>query len=331
MVLDTSAKELAKSVKLDRHRMERLWAETVPADRRTLTVLEGEKATAKAVLAHYDALKTSPAEGLVFYYAGHGARDEKTGKPFFDLRRGGPLLREELVRRMEAKKAGLVLLLTDCCSSPQELKGGLTEPRAAALPAKKLHPTVRCLLFQARGTVDVTAATDNASWSDNLAGGLFTRSLSRMLKQPVGVLDGDKDGFVSWREFYPQLRDQTQSLFGTWRKEMTARGERIDERRQVPHAYGLGRAFAVVGIENATGAELAYRWRWAGQPRWNDEKLPAGRKKVHALPLGAGQSSLPALEARFDGVRRPATLKAAEWADDRAPAELARHYRIRAR
>jgi hypothetical protein len=186
-------------------------------------------------------------------------------------------------------------------------------------------------LFQARGTVDITAATDNASWSDNLAGGLFTRSIARMFQQPIRVLDGNKDGFVSWREFYPQLRDETRSLFGAWRKEMLSRGETIDERKQVPHAYGLGKAFAVVGIENATRGELTYRWRWAGQEQWHETRLAAGQKKVHTRPVGPSEASLPVLEAKVDGVKKTASLKPIEWTGEAAPVELARHYRIRPR
>ena len=66
-------------------------------------------------------------------------------------------------------------------------------------------------------------------------------ALCRMLTTPLAELDADGDGTVTWAEFFPQLRDETQSLFGSWRKEMVARGEKVDERRQVPRAFSLGR------------------------------------------------------------------------------------------
>src|SRR5437762_3577308 len=74
-----------------------------------------------------------------------------------------PLFRHEVRGAMEARGAGLVLLLTDCCSTPRKLPPLLTESKGMVERARTLRPTVRSLLFQARGTVDITAATDNAS------------------------------------------------------------------------------------------------------------------------------------------------------------------------
>jgi hypothetical protein len=245
MVIDTHDKDLAPSVQLDRRRVRWLLRQTIPSGRYTLTTLEGPDATRANILAHY---RTHPAgrdDGLVFYYAGHGARDKYTDRAYLNLGRGGPLLRDELARAMEMKRTGLVMLLTDCCSSPESLREAMLASRGVTAappgPAKALHPTVRALLFQARGTIDVTAATDNASWGDPMKGGLFTRSLCRMLTVPVRDLDANGDGAVTWAEFFPQLRDETQSLFGSWRKEMVARGEKVDERRQVPLAFRLGK------------------------------------------------------------------------------------------
>lgn len=330
VVIDSAARDLAYSVRIDRERIEHLLMTTIPADRYRLTVLEGKKATARQILTYYRNLRTAPGEGLLFYYAGHGARDEKTGKPFFDLRVGGPLLREDLIRHMEARQTELVLLLTDCCSTPQPLKGPGVTPRAGG-PARTLHPTVRQLLFQARGTIDVTAATDNSSWSDNLKGGVFTRSICRMLRQPVRSVDLNKDGFVTWREFYPQLRDETQSLFGVWRKEMIARGERVEERKQVPHAFRLGRSLGVVALENATTEQRSYRWRWSDQTEWNEVVLAPDQRKLHTRLISEGQRVLPQLEVQFSGRTRSALLKPVEWTGNGEPTEPTRVIRIRTR
>lgn len=296
-------------------------------------MLEGDRATKEEILAYYEKLRVAPNEGLVFYFAGHGARDEKTEKHFFDLRKGSPLLREDLTRAMEAKKAGLVLLLTDCCSTPQEFKDEklFNDRGPGDPPATRLHPTVRCLLFRARGTVDITAATDNASWSDNLEGGIFTRSVSRMLRQPIKVLDLNKDDFVSWREFYPQLRDETLSLFGDWRRKMIARGERVDERKQVPHAYAVGKVYAVVGILNATKNPLQYRCRWPGSEEWTNVTLAPGEKKVHSLPLTQPAATLPSLETKFEFLATPRPLASLEYTGAGEPTKLASFYRIRTR
>jgi hypothetical protein len=335
MVFDTNAKELAKSLGIDKRRMITLWKETIPQDRRTIKLLEGEEATKEQILNYYKNLQVGRNEGVVFYYAGHGATDKETRKHFFDLKKGPPLLREDLTSVMGSKKAELVLLLTDCCSSPQEFKEDdkLFEERAVGKikTTDRVHPTVRCLLFQARGTVDITAATDNASWSDNLQGGIFTRSIHRMMKTPIDVLDANKDRFISWREFYPQLSNETQSLFGSWRKEMISRGEKVDERKQVPHAFKLGKLFAVVGIENLTKKTLEYSCRWPDEEGWTKVKLSPGDRKVHAVQLKETDSALPALEAKFTFKQDAVKLASREYSGSSEPTKLNNHYRIRPR
>lgn len=245
MVIDSADKELAPSVKIDQRRVRWMLRQSVPSNRYTLTTLDGPNATRANILAHYRTHPASRDEGLMFYYAGHGARDKKTDRAYLNLGKGGPLLRDDLVRAMEAKRTSLVMLLTDCCSSPESLRAAMFSSRAVTPappgPAKVLHPTVRVLLFQARGTIDLTAATDNASWGDPEKGGLFTRSLCRMLTTPIRHLDANGDGALTWPEFFPQLRGETESLFGSWRKEMVARGEKVDDRKQVPLAFRLGK------------------------------------------------------------------------------------------
>lgn len=331
MVFDTEAADLKLSLQVDERRMRRLWLETIPASRYTLTVLKGKQVTRKEVLAHYEKAKVGPGDGLLFYYAGHGAVDRKTREHHFDLMGDKALSRKDVLRAMEAKKADLVVMLTDCCSTPQVVQGNLATPKGVPSPATKIHPTVRDLLFRTRGTVDVTAASDNASWSDNNRGGLFTRSLDRMFREEVGTLDGNRDGMVTWREFFPQLRDETRSLFGAWRKEMVARGEKVDERTQRPRAFALGRLLGVVGIENATRGPLNYRWRWAGQDQWNEVTLPMGEKRLHSFPINDPESPLPQLETRFDGIRKASMLRPVEWTGSGEPADLVRYYRIRSR
>src|SRR5262249_49816171 len=181
-----------------------LFKETIPSGRYTLTTLSGANVTKAGILAHCKSLHVGPNEGVLFYYAGHAATDPKTGKHYFDLAGDNALFRRDLVKALEATRAGLVVLLTDCCSTPRAIKpkdgfDDLSENLALGRgEATRLHPTVRQLLFLARGTIDVTAATDNASWSDIARGGLFTRSLYLMFKSPLRELDASGD--VSWKK-----------------------------------------------------------------------------------------------------------------------------------
>jgi len=327
MVFDTNAKELANSLYLDEQRLVELWEDTIPGDRYQLTVLRGKDANKASILRYYRGLQVARGEGLVYYYGGHGATDKRTGEHFFELSTRTPLYRREVVQAMEAKKADLVVVLSDCCSTPK-LPRGKEGIKKRSLPAQSLHPTVRSLLFTARGTVDVTAATDNASWGDNQDGGLFTRSLSAGMQKPPSELDADRDGTVSWEEFFPRLQKDTKKLFDEWRKKMIARGEDIDGRNQVPHAFR--RRLAVIGIENATARPLEYRVRWPGQ-EWTEVSLKPGERQVHRLVLSDREEGLPKLEAKFRGVKNPKQLPAGDWTGLGEPGEPEKTYRIRPR
>lgn len=96
----------------------------IPKDR--INFLRNEAAGKKACMNALDAaLKASRAgETLIFYYAGHGAREDGTTSflPYDNLS-GGSLSVREIGKRMAAGfKGSLVILLADCCYS-----GGLVE------------------------------------------------------------------------------------------------------------------------------------------------------------------------------------------------------------
>ena len=118
--------------------------------------------TEAKILDYYKNLKTGPDEALLFFYAGHGAYDNAKKEPVFELKRGDKvigILRRTVVQAMEAKGAGLTVILSDCCSSPVKLAQLQFVSRAPArTPYVALNPNVRALFFQHRGTVDVTVA-----------------------------------------------------------------------------------------------------------------------------------------------------------------------------
>jgi hypothetical protein len=324
LVFDTEDEALGDSLKIDEQRMRHFLKETIPQDRLSLTVLKGKDVSPERILAHYRKVKPDPGDGLMFFYGGHGGTDKVKGH-FLQLSCGIDLPRSDLRKAMEAKKTPLVLLVTDCCSTPQKIATVKTRNIGDPRGAKAIHPTVRCLLFQARGTIDVTAATNNASWSDNEKGGLFTRSFCQLMKADGKSLDTNRDGLVSWREFFPRLQNETEAIFKSWSKELRARGARIDTRTQKPSSFSLGedvqgaaRTFAVVGIENGTKLMIAYRWRWSGQQDWNDHSLATGEKKVHFLLLMNSQQVLPELEVEINGKMRP-PLKADRWSGEGDP------------
>jgi hypothetical protein len=338
LVFDTSDETLGDSLARDQLRIRELFKNTIPRNRLNVSVLTGKKVTADQILDHYRKANPDRNDGLLFFYGGHGATDP-TKKHFFQLACGDDLPRSRVRKAMEAKKTALVVLLTDCCSTPEKI-GTPVQPRLFEEDTgpKEIHPTVRCLLFKARGTVDVTAATNAPSWSDNLEGGVFTRTLCATMNRSMKSLGQDDDGIITWREFFPVLQSETEKVFANWSAKMrTIRGVKIDSRTQKPSAFALGndlaagRTYAVVGIENATNLVIAYRFRWSGEQDWKYANLEVGEKKPHALQLKDEKQSLPKLEVEIHG-RKMMPLKSGKWTGEGNPSfEDGRSYRLRPR
>src|SRR5262245_20997044 len=122
LVFDTSDKQLGKGLeKHDLPRVSRTLRGNVPTSRMTIDVLKGKGVMRKQILAHYQTLKTGPNEGLLFFYGGHGATDKETGRHALTLTNEDVLFRYELREAMEAKKAGLVVIISDCCSDLKKI------------------------------------------------------------------------------------------------------------------------------------------------------------------------------------------------------------------
>src|SRR5262249_24922902 len=116
LALDT-ASNLVDQLVLDEDRMVRLLRGGIPPARLHLNVLKGSQLTRANVLAYSRTLKPGPDEALVFFYGGQGAISPRRG-PFLQLqngRRSEELVRSELRQAMLAKKAGLTVILTECC------------------------------------------------------------------------------------------------------------------------------------------------------------------------------------------------------------------------
>lgn len=322
LVFDTNDNKLAPGLERDEKRLAWLWANVIPRDRYTLKVIKGNAVTADAVLAQVRRLKLGKDEGVLFFYGGHGAIDPKKGH-HFQLTKGRSLLRGEVLKALEGTGAGLTALVSDCCSTVHKAKGVTPRALPKVIVPAAIHPPVRDLFFRARGLVDVTGASkDEASWGD-IRGGLFTRAFVKMLMLPLGDLDSNKDGALSWAEFFPQLRTDTKILFDALARDARGAGDPLPARTQTPFAFKLGAvgaaataraSYAVVAFENASGKPLKYKWRWAGQTAWTSVVLKDGERKVHSLAL-KGQAA-PKFEAQFEGFEDGATqrLEAKKWA-----------------
>ncbi len=308
LVVDTLS-GLGDSVKIDGERIDHLLSDRLPKDRAEIVVLTGKDVNANAILSYFHSLKVGRDDALFFYYAGHGATDPQKGH-FLALQdlAAKPLLRADLLRAMQEHQPGLVVIMTDCCSTRFSL--GKTR---RILPDKgtaaSIDPVLRCLLYQSRGVVDITAASGDASFGDDHEGGIFTRSFAKLVEDGIAGSDANRDGFVSWPEFFSRLQSRTEGIFITWAQHQRARGEEVDQTSQKPMAFSLGKggdAPGVVRLRNETAASMEYEYRWAGRAPWTSGRIAPHGLAQHAPPDGG--DGRPLLEVRFREGKPPQQL-----------------------
>jgi hypothetical protein len=317
LVIDTDS-NLVDSVKRDRENMRILLKEHIPDDRCKVDVLEGKKVTRDDILRYYRDLKTGPDEALLFFYAGHGCIDPKLGHCLQPQMAKTPLIpRADVRKAMEEKGAGLVVLLSDCCST--RLKAPKAPTGRKTIKDVQMHPVLRCLLFQHRGTVDITAAEDGTgSFGDDQHGGVFTGALVTLLEGDLQALDKNHDGFLTWKEFFPLLARETEKRFKDFADRARANNEYVDQKTQRPRSFVLGDApvkqtFAVISLRNDSGKVVHYRYRWAGDKEWKEARVPEKGAVCHSVAV-AKERGLPDFEIEaIDPEPGKGKFKPAEW------------------
>jgi hypothetical protein len=214
LVADTNALELRDGVTASAAAVRQRLEAGVPKDRLAVKELKGADVSAKGLLDAVAALKLTPDDAVAVFYFGHGEYDADADQHKLVLgARPDKLARDDLVAALHASTASLKVLITDCCSNtvkkplPQEERQFKTEPPT------KLDPMYGCLFFQHRGLVDVTAADRGTFAFYDDSGGVFTTALVRLWDRKWRELDTNKDQFLSWKELYPQLREETNKVF----------------------------------------------------------------------------------------------------------------------
>jgi hypothetical protein len=226
---DARAKRLG--MLLDQDNVVSFLRRTVPADRLSVTIMEGRDVTRSNVLGYYESLEVGPEDGLLFYYSGHGAIDRQKGHALTLFAGRQYLLRADLLAAMKAKGAGLVMVLTDCCSTyanlrPEQPLAARGASRGPGAPAE-IDPVVSRLFFRQRGVIDITAAEPGRPASgDTEVGGFFTASLVELLRRG----DPRDEAYSSWDAFFPRLKAETARL---------SRERRGDRAMHAPVAYQL--------------------------------------------------------------------------------------------
>jgi hypothetical protein len=324
VVIDTLS-NLAKELRVDERNFLNLFTRLVPANRYQVTVLKGSRVSPDSIHEYYRRLSVAPDEGVVCYYGGHGGRTI-ANRHYLALY-NGRFYRDELLRTMEGKRAALTVLLTDCCSNIPDRedrpeKTFLDWKEKAGEEVKTLHPTIRRLFFQARGTVDITAATGNEAFGQDEEGGLFTRALCKLARARIPGLEREADGAGCWKVFFPMLQKETESLFRGYAEKVRSLGDKLAASTQRPQAFSLGGAVnkpqAVVSLVNRSGRAVRYRYRWSSDSNWSVQVLPPGGRMHHEVRLPATGSVFFFVEGDPQ-VRLPPVLYPATWSGNGRP------------
>jgi hypothetical protein len=305
LVIDTRT-DLRDSVLIDGERVKHMLVCGIPKDRLELTVFRDKDVTTARILEYYKAHKVGSTDAMLFYYAGHGATDPQKGH-WLALQElhTAPLVRADLRAAMQQHRPGLSIILSDCCSDRLKIPNP-PQKNFRAVDAGSLDPVLRCLFFQHRGIVDITASTDNVAYGDDHDGGLFTRALVSQVKKGRALLDKNRDNFVSWAEIFPRVRAETEGSFDRWSLEARRQGKQTEQNNQKPRAFSLGDNQSLT-IVNQTKKAVKYQHRWEGETEWETTVLPPEGAHAHAPHKGGNDA--PGLEVKFEtgetGVFRP--------------------------
>lgn len=220
--VDRAGPAVAKSVQIDREKLERLFRENVPETQLSIHTLPENKIWAADILEAVDKTEIGPDDTFIFIYTGHGAYDNKKMQQFFQLsadQRGKPypgqndLFRNDVLERMKRKQARLTVMITDCCNIRSEAKVDPTRETVAfyrhAKPTR-ISPAFESLFIFRKGLADITSSKiGEASGIDtnNWKGSCFTYPLVDLL-----TVNRD-DELYDWKTLMDELTPKVQTAF----------------------------------------------------------------------------------------------------------------------
>ena len=216
------------------------------------------------ILNTINSLRVDAADGLVFYYSGHGATDLGSEHHYFELDSGEELLRQDVREALQNRNCRLAVLMSDCCSGFRPL--GSPQRGVGELQLDQLTGNVRHILLNFRGLVDLQSSTaPELAWADE-HGGVFTTALAHVLRQ------SDLSGVDAWESLHAQLCRFTNRGYRQLRDEIlrnpaTTEGEKrllLDQPDQTPVSFSpfpdyltsdaVREGLRVVGVAPGTAA-----------------------------------------------------------------------------
>jgi hypothetical protein len=265
---DTGAANIGAWVGVSGQMVRGAFEGNVPADRLNVVYLDGAQVTRVNVLAQIRALPATPNDAVLFYYGGHGAFDTKSGEHVFAMS-AGAMYRREVLGALQEKQPGLIVLLSDTCSSEFTFQAGRRPGRVRRpAPAPALSPLFRSLFFRHRGVADITAAQRGTYAWYTADGGLFTRALCGRLAAPA-------EAPVSWADFSAAVSQDTNALFQQLKQGATEPPELVNQASQIPLVFSLANPAGPQRVSPAKGLKLG-------------AKVAAATGGVKVVEVGAG-------------------------------------------
>jgi len=117
---------------------------------------------AQSLLEAIENIDVTPNDTLMVYLACHGYWDEKEQKHFFRLSNDNDtkaLLRETLVKHMNARKTRFGLLVTDACANKDKLPSDRSARASPRDPLRETASLYRSLFFDPQGFLDLSSSS----------------------------------------------------------------------------------------------------------------------------------------------------------------------------
>ena len=150
--------------------------------------------------------------------------------------------------------------MTDCCSNRFPLPGMIRRIYPDKGTAAAIDPVLRCLLYQSRGVVDITAASGNASFGDDHEGGIFTRTFAKLVEDGIADPTLTTMGLFPGRSLFRPLQSRTDGVFITWaQQQRAARGGTSIKHRRSPRPS----AWELVPNRKPSGSATTPQSRWS--------------------------------------------------------------------
>jgi uncharacterized protein (TIGR03000 family) len=179
------------------------------------TVLTGDALRGlktEQLLKRLEDLSIDPeADGVLFYYAGHGGYDEKADDQVFEVNgeKESFLHRKDVVARLKAKKPRLLVVLSDACAGKKTYVP--VERKQAKIDIDPAAKAFARLFLDYDGEYVANAAQKGTlAWYQAKTGGLYTFALCKEAAQGEDTV---KDRALTWAAYEKSVTERTGALF----------------------------------------------------------------------------------------------------------------------